>query len=81
MSVSTHLGSSSKQVSEASLPAREWLTLPEAAAWLGLSPKTILRAKDDHTNPLFPKKTAVRGGKHLYRVADLRAWVEALPDA
>lgn len=61
------------------LPAREWLTLPEAAAWLGLSPSTVLRAKQ--AGQLNPKKTAVRGGKDLYRVADLRAWVESLPDA
>ncbi|MGH8472632.1 MAG: hypothetical protein ACREVJ_09315 [Gammaproteobacteria bacterium] len=63
----------------APLPAREWLTTDEAAAWLGCSKDTIARAKA--ASELSPKKRRERGGPDYYRITELRAWVETWEDA
>ncbi len=62
-----------------SQPARLFLNRREAAAACGVSVSTIARAKA--AGHLRAKKTAVRGGKELYRLADLEAWFEQLTDA
>lgn len=51
----------------------------EAAAACGVSERTLLRAKK--AGRLRAKKTAARGGKDLFAVADLHAWFEGLSDA
>lgn len=61
------------------MPPREWVNIKEAAEWVGLSVHTIRRAK--HAGKLNPKKTGTRGGKELYRVSELRQWVESMEDA
>lgn len=61
------------------LPPREWLNTDEAAAWVGVSTKTIQRAKA--TGELNAKKRTERGGPDYYRISDLRAWVESWEDA
>lgn len=62
-----------------SIPARKWLTRVEAADYVGVSADTILRWK--HAGRITAKKTAKRGGRDLYRVADLDAFIESLEDA
>lgn len=56
-----------------------FLTRKQAAEACGVSPDTIARAKA--AGRLRAKKTSARGGKELYRVADLEAWFESLEDA
>jgi len=58
---------------------RQWLNKAEAAEFLGLSKSTIARAKQ--AGKLPAKKTAGRGGRELYRVEDLLAWVDSMEDA
>lgn len=71
---------SAKAVHSAStLPPRKWLNRIEAAQYVGLSPETVLRAK--RAGHLVAKKTAERGGRDLYSVASLDAWVESMDDA
>jgi excisionase family DNA binding protein len=56
-----------------------FLSRKQAAEACGVSTDTIARAvKAGH---LRAKKTAARGGKELYRVADLEAWFDGLEDA
>lgn len=66
-------------MSAAALPVRKWLNVQEAADWCGVSVASIRRAKA--AGRLNPKTTATRGGKELYRIADLEAWVEGMEDA
>jgi excisionase family DNA binding protein len=68
-----------RAVSLEGAPPRKWLTLREAAVWTGLSAKTIARWKAE--GRIRAKKTAERGGRELYRVADLDACIEQLDDA
>ena len=56
-----------------------FLNRREAAAACGVSPNTISRAKN--AGLLKAKKTAERGGRELYKISDLEAWVEGLEDA
>lgn len=56
-----------------------YLDKHEAAFACGVSPATILRAKN--AGKLKAKKTDARGGKTLYSVADLQAWVAGMEDA
>lgn len=56
-----------------------FLSRKQAAEACGVSTDTIARAvKAGH---LKAKKTATRGGKELYRVADLEKWFDGLEDA
>lgn len=45
---------------------------PEAARLLGLSPRTLEKHRCDGTGPVYHKL----GGRVVYTVADLHAWVE-----
>ncbi len=45
----------------------------EAARLLGLSPRTLEKHRCDGTGPIYHKL----GGKVVYSVADLLAWIEA----
>lgn len=56
-----------------------FLTRKQAAEACGVSTDTIARAKA--AGKLRAKRTASRGGKELYRVADLEAWFDSLEDA
>lgn len=66
-------------MSAGTLPTRKWLNVNEAATWCGVSVASIRRAKAK--GQLNPKTTATRGGKELYRIADLEAWLEGMDDA
>ncbi|MFI0849126.1 helix-turn-helix transcriptional regulator [Mesorhizobium sp. IMUNJ 23232] len=46
---------------------------PEAARLLDLSPRTLEKHRCDGTGPIFHKL----GGRVVYAVSDLHAWVEA----
>lgn len=46
---------------------------PEAARLLDLSPRTLEKHRCDGTGPIYHKL----GGRVVYAVADLQAWVEA----
>ena len=46
---------------------------PEAARLLDLSPRTLEKHRCDGTGPIFHKL----GGRVVYAVADLHAWVDA----
>lgn len=69
---------SAKAAAEASIP-KLFLDKHEAAAACGVSPTTILRAKN--AGKLKAKKTETRGGKTLYSVEALKAWVAGMDDA
>ncbi len=53
------------------LPQRH-LRTPEAARFLGLSDRTLEKHRIYGTGPVFSKL----GGRVVYRLDDLRAWVE-----
>ncbi|WP_234053408.1 MULTISPECIES: AlpA family transcriptional regulator [unclassified Xanthobacter] len=46
---------------------------PEAARLLDLSPRTLEKHRCDGTGPVYHKL----GGRVVYAVADLQAWIEA----
>lgn len=46
---------------------------PEAARLLDLSPRTLEKHRCDGTGPIYHKL----GGRVVYAVADLHAWIEA----
>lgn len=46
---------------------------PEAARLLELSPRTLEKHRCDGTGPIYHKL----GGRVVYAVADLQAWIEA----
>lgn len=50
----------------------EWLTRKEAAEFLGVSPRTIIRIAQRHHIPTYKKEGSV---KVLYRRADLSRFV------
>ena len=52
-----------------------FLTVDEAAASLGLSPKTV---RNQLWLGTFPVKAHKYGGKRLFRTADLAAWAASL---
>lgn len=56
-----------------------FLNRKEAAKACGVSVDTIARAQAQ--GKLKAKKTAERGGKHLYTLEDLKAWHASLDDA
>lgn len=60
-------------------PPRTRLNRQEAAAWCGVSVDTISRAKK--AGLLRAKRTSERGGRELFRVADLEAWMDGMEDA
>ncbi|WP_266064529.1 helix-turn-helix transcriptional regulator [Brucella intermedia] len=45
----------------------------EAARLLGLSPRTLEKHRCDGTGPIYRKL----GGRVVYTIADLQAWIEA----
>lgn len=51
----------------------------EAAAACGVSTATIMRAKN--AGLLKAKKTSERGGKTLFTLAALQAWLDGMEDA
>lgn len=58
-------------VQPAELPPR-YLRTPEAARFLGLSGRTLEKHRTYGTGPRYSKL----GGRVVYRVDDLQAWVE-----
>lgn len=56
-----------------------FLNRNEAATACGVSPATISRAKN--AGKLKAKKTAKRGGRELFSIQALEAWVNAMEDA
>jgi len=55
----------------------ELLTTPDAAAYLGLSRKTLERFRCEGTGPQYVKVGPGRNARVRYRQADLDAWTEA----
>ena len=55
----------------AQLPPR-YLRTPEAARFIGLSGRTLEKHRTDGTGPRYSKL----GGRVVYRLEDLQAWVE-----
>jgi excisionase family DNA binding protein len=53
-------------------PPRLYLRTPEAARYLGLSPRTLEKHRCSGTGPVFHKV----GGAVRYLAADLDAWAE-----
>lgn len=54
-------------------PWPRFVRTPEAARLLDLSPRTLEKHRCDGTGPIYHKL----GGRVVYSVADLHAWVEA----
>lgn len=54
------------------LPAR-YLRTPEAARFLGLSPRTLEKHRVYGTGPIYRKL----GGRVVYAIADLHVWADA----
>jgi len=54
-----------------------YLTTPEAAEFLRLSPKTLERMRVDGTGPTFLKAGPGLRARVLYRQSDLVEWLEA----
>jgi predicted DNA-binding transcriptional regulator AlpA len=54
-------------------PWPRFLRTPEAAQLLDLSPRTLEKHRCDGTGPIYHKL----GGRVVYAVADLQAWIEA----
>jgi predicted DNA-binding transcriptional regulator AlpA len=54
------------------LPPR-YLRTPEAARFLGLSPRTLEKHRVYGTGPLYRKL----GGRVVYAIADLQAWADS----
>lgn len=52
----------------------QFLTTPQAAHRLGLSPRTLERYRCQGSGPVFHKM----GGRVLYDVQDIRVWVERI---
>lgn len=63
------------------VPPRKWLTLKEAADWCGMHPDTLAEKARGAGSPIVRKKLHARGGKHMYRVDSLDAWIESWEDA
>lgn len=63
------------------VPTRTWLTLKEAAAWVGMHPDTLAEHARVPGTPIRRKRLHDRGSKHLYNVASLEAWIESWSDA
>ncbi len=63
------------------VPPRKWLTVDEAAAWIGMSPDTLALYARVPGSPIRRKRQHDRGSKHLYNVESLDAWVESWEDA
>ncbi len=69
----------SHRITEASLPANfpdlppRYLRTPEAARFVGLSIRTLEKHRIYGTGPRYSKL----GGRVVYRVEDLQAWVES----
>lgn len=58
--------------SASDLPPR-FLTTPEAARLLGLSPRTLEKHRVYGTGPVYRKL----GGRVVYAVSDLQAWADS----
>ncbi len=54
------------------LPTPRYVTTPDAAVHLGLSPRTLEKHRCYGTGPVFRKL----GGRVVYSLADLDAWAE-----
>ena len=52
--------------------ASQFLRTPDAAQFLGLSPRTLEKHRTYGTGPTYRKL----GGRIVYRVDDLRAWAD-----
>lgn len=53
-----------------------YLTTPEAAAYLRLSPRTLERFRVEGSGPAFLKAGTGKRSRVLYRQADLQAWLD-----
>ena len=54
------------------LPTPHYVTTPDAAVHLGLSPRTLEKHRCFGTGPVFRKL----GGRIVYAIADLEAWAD-----
>ena len=54
-----------------------YLTTVEAADFVRLSPRTLERLRVDGTGPKFIKAGRGKRARVLYRVADLKEWLES----
>ena len=63
------------------VPPRKWLTLKEAAEWVGMHPDTLAENARIPGSPIRRKRQHDRGSKHLYSVESLDAWIESWQDA
>lgn len=57
-------------------PKRRFLTTPEAATLLRLSPRTLERFRVEGTGPRFTKAGPGKRARVLYREEDLEAWLQ-----
>lgn len=62
-------------------PPRKWLTLKEAAEWVGMHPDTLAENARRPGTKIRRKRQHDRGSKHLYSVESLEAWIESWEDA
>jgi hypothetical protein len=53
------------------------VSIADAAQYLGLAPKTLRNRLSDKVNP-FPVRPRYYGGKPLFEVSELDAFIEAL---
>lgn len=64
-----------------SAPARKWLPLKDAAAYVSMHPDTLREKACIPGTLIRRKKETDRGSKHLYEVKSLDAWIESWEDA
>jgi excisionase family DNA binding protein len=63
---------------ELALRDRRLLSIPEAAAYLGLKPQTIRNALTRRAKKPFPVKPCRLGGRTLFKRADLDEFIDRL---
>jgi predicted DNA-binding transcriptional regulator AlpA len=65
---------------ELQTPERRLLNVPEAARYLGLSPKTIRNGLGPRAKKPFPVKPVRNGGKVLFRREDLDRFIDDMTE-
>ena len=59
-------------------PAKRLLSIPEAAEYLGLAPRTV---RNELSRKTFPVRPVKHGGKVLFRREDLDRYIDGLVGA